>query len=77
MLVEKKLSASEVKFIEDIPRLAYCIDDIVYFKVTYSRIHIWYYVDKVKFLCSAKKPEHLFNQFIPCKLYLLGDVYGR
>lgn len=74
-MISETLSRDDKRFIEDIPRLVYCIDDIVYFKVTYSRIHIWYYVDGVKFLCSAKKPEHLFNQFIPCKLYLLRDIY--
>ena len=74
-MISETLSRADKRFIEDIPRLEYCIDDIVYFKVTYSRIHIWYYVDGVKFLCSAKKPEHLFNQFIPCKLYLLRDIY--
>ena len=74
-MISETLSRDDKRFIEDIPRLEYCIDDIVYFKVTYSRIHIWYYADGVKFLCSAKKPEHLFNQFIPCKLYLLRDIY--
>lgn len=74
-MISETLTRDDMRFIEDIPHLEYCNDDIVYFKVTYSRIHIWYYVDGVKFLCSAKKPEHLFNQFIPCKLYLLRDIY--
>ena len=74
-MISEKLSRDDERFIQDISLLQYCVDDIVYFKVTYSRIHIWYYVDGVKFLCSAKKPEHLFNQFIPCKLYLLRDIY--
>ena len=76
-MISEKLSREDEKFIEDLPRLEYNRNEIVYFKVTYSRVHIWYYVEGIKFLCSAKKPEHLFNNFVPCKVYLLGDVYGR
>lgn len=75
-MISEKLTLTEKRNIDNIDGLILPVEDaIVYFKVTDNRVHIYYYWNNVKFLCSFAKPTGLFNQFIPRKVYLLKDVY--
>lgn len=69
-MISEKLSNSEKTYIEEFERMAFCIDDIVYFKVTDNRVHIYYYWNKVKCLYSFAKPTgYLINSYRVKSIY--------
>lgn len=67
------LTKDEIKYLMHNDRLQLNLmvhNYIVYFKVTDTRIKMWYYVDDIKFIISMAKPINMFNK------YKIGSVYN-
>ena len=69
----RPLTNDEIKYLMHNDRLQLNLmvhNYIVYFKVTDTRVKIWYYVDDIKFIISMTKPINMFNK------YKIGSVYN-
>ena len=67
------LTNAEIKYLKHNDRLQLNLmvhNYIVYFKVTNTRIKMWYYLDDIKFIISMAKPINMFNK------YKIGNVYN-
>ena len=69
----KPLTNKEIKYIEHngIWHLNIMVENnIIYFKVTDTRIKLYYYIEDVKIIISMAKPIDMFNK------YKIGSVYN-
>lgn len=69
----KPLTNKEIKYLEhnDIWHLNTMVkNNIIYFKVTDTRVKLWYYIEDVKIIISMAKPIDMFNK------YKIGSVYN-
>lgn len=69
----RPLTNNEIKYLEhnDIWHLNIMIkNNIIYFKVTDTRVKLYYHIEDVKIIISMMKPIDMFNE------YKVGSVYN-